>query len=131
MLFSPDNGIWFWAIGRRSSSTGRSWWADAIDELGDRDEGWLEEAVRSLCQGRKPGDHMANFFQCVRERRQPISDAYTHHRTVSSCHLSNIALRLGRTLTWDPLREDFVGDAEASALVSRPQRRGYRIEELA
>jgi hypothetical protein len=44
--------------------------------------------------------------------------------------LCNIALRLHRKLTWDPLAEDFVGDAEASAMLRRPQREGYRIEEL-
>ena len=58
-------------------------------------------------------------------------DVVTHHRTVSSCHLANLAMRLGRRLTWDPEREDFVGDAEARSLLSRPQRKGYTLAELA
>jgi predicted dehydrogenase len=128
--FSPDNGIWLEGDRGRIFVNRQKLVGDAVDELGDRDEGWLRDAIHTLYQGRQPGDHMANFFQCVRERRPPISDAYTHHRTVSSCHLANIALRLGRKLTWDPVREDFVGDAEASAMVSRRQRQGYRIEEL-
>ncbi|MDY0166000.1 MAG: Gfo/Idh/MocA family oxidoreductase [Thermoguttaceae bacterium] len=72
-------------------------------------------------------DLMANFFASVRDRQQPISDAFTHHRGVSSCHLSNIAMLLRRKLRWDPEQEDFIGDAQASALVSRPQREPYAI----
>jgi hypothetical protein len=53
---------------------------------------------------------------------------WSHHRTISSCHLANIALLVGRKLRWDPVREDFVGDAEASALLSRTQREPYTID---
>ncbi|MDZ7618789.1 MAG: hypothetical protein U1E05_17425, partial [Patescibacteria group bacterium] len=72
-------------------------------------------------------DHMANFFASVRDRQQPVSDVFTHHRGVSSCHLSNIAMLLRRKLRWDPEKEDFVGDEQASALVARPQREPYAI----
>jgi hypothetical protein len=61
---------------------------------------------------------------------QPIFDVFTQHRSVSSCRLSNIALRPGRPLTWDPAREDFVGDAQASALLGRPQRPGYMLRQM-
>jgi myo-inositol 2-dehydrogenase / D-chiro-inositol 1-dehydrogenase len=72
-------------------------------------------------------DHMADFFTSVRDRRQPISDVFSHHRAVSSCHLCNIAMLLRRKLRWDPRKEDFVDDEQASALVSRPQREPYTI----
>ena len=72
-------------------------------------------------------DHMANFFASVQDRQQPVSDVFTHHRGVSSCHLSNIAMLLRRKLRWDPEKEDFVGDEQASALVARPQREPYTI----
>jgi len=32
---------------------------------------------------------------------------------------------LGRDLTWNPEREEFVGDEQATALVSRKSRPGY------
>jgi myo-inositol 2-dehydrogenase / D-chiro-inositol 1-dehydrogenase len=73
-------------------------------------------------------DQMADFFTSVRERQQPVADAFTHHRSVSSCHLCNIAMLLGRKLKWDPEKEDFIGDAQASALVGRPQREPYEIQ---
>ena len=47
---------------------------------------------------------------------------------MTACHLCNIAMKLGRKLYWDPARENFLGDPEATALLSRPQRQPYRIE---
>ena len=35
---------------------------------------------------------------------------------------------LGRKLRWDPAKEDFIDDEQASALVARPQRAPYGIE---
>ena len=72
-------------------------------------------------------DHMANFFASVRDRHDPVADVFTHHRSVSSCHLCNIAMLLRRKLKWDPEKEDFIGDKQASSLVSRPQRKPYEI----
>ncbi len=44
-----------------------------------------------------------------------------------NCHLANIALRLGRKLTWDPESETLIGDDEANAMLSREPREGYEI----
>jgi predicted dehydrogenase len=126
-----DNGIWFeGSLGRifvnRKKLAGKP-----VEDLTPRDDAWLADAVRELYRGRTPGDHMADFFDCLTSRAQPISDVFTQHRSVSSCHLANIALRLGRPLTWDPVREDFIGDTQASALLSRPQRPGYTLREIA
>ena len=71
--------------------------------------------------------HQLNFIDCVRNRTTPASDIYTHHRNLTTCHLANIALRVGRKLQWDATREQIVGDEEANALVSRKQREGYEI----
>ena len=70
-------------------------------------------------------NHMANFFDCVRSRRQPISDVESQHRSVSTCHLVNISMRLGRSLKWDPVAEQFPGDSQANALLRREQRPGF------
>lgn len=72
--------------------------------------------------------HMANFFSCVKSRQTAtISDVASQHRSVSVCHLANIAMRLGRPLKWDPKEEAFVGDLEANGLLRRPQRKGFEI----
>lgn len=70
-------------------------------------------------------NHMGNFFDCVQTRNQPISDVESQHRSVSTCHLGNIALRLNRKLTWDPESETFPNDPEANGQLSRVQRSGF------
>jgi len=123
----PDNGVWFEGDqGRIFVNRGRLT-GKPIEDLSDADKERLDQEVIKLYKGKKPGNHMANFFECVKDRTQPISDLYTHHRTMTACHLSNLAILLKRKLRWDPLKEDFVGDAQASALRSRPQREPYTI----
>jgi hypothetical protein len=64
----------------------------------------------------------------MKDRSTPVSDVYTNYRILSTCHLANIAIRLGREkITWDPKTESIVGDDEANAFLSRPQREGYEI----
>ena len=70
-------------------------------------------------------DHMGNFFDCIRSRRQPICEAEIGHRSASICDLGAIGLRLGRRLKWDPKHEKFVGDSEANALVAREPRKPW------
>ncbi len=72
-------------------------------------------------------NHMGNFFDCIRQGRTPLSDLESQHRSVTTCHLGNISMHLGRKLTWDPDKEVFVGDEEANARLSRTQRRPYEI----
>jgi predicted dehydrogenase len=72
-------------------------------------------------------NHMGNFYDCLQTRRAPISDVVSQHRSVSACHLANISMRLGRTLNWDPQREQFVGDSEADGWLSRTPRKSYEL----
>jgi hypothetical protein len=72
-------------------------------------------------------NHMGNFFDCVRTRNQPISDVESQHRSVSTCHLANISMRLHRPLQWDPEAEQFVGDSEADQMLRREQRSGFEV----
>jgi predicted dehydrogenase len=127
ILIEGDKGRIFVSRGNRSAGklTGKP--VEEI-EASAADRQWLADEVIKLYQGKQPTTHMANFIQCVKERGRPISDVWTHHRSVSSCHLCNIALLTGRKLTWDPEKEDFPGDAEASSLLAREQRRPYTIE---
>ena len=68
---------------------------------------------------------MQNFFDCVKDRSEPISDVFSHHRTMTSCHMCNIALMVGRDLRWDPKREVFLDNEMANQLMSRPSRQKY------
>ena len=72
-------------------------------------------------------DHMGNFFNAVRSRKDPISPVESGHRSATVGHLIVIALRTGRTLQWNPADEKFVGDGakEANRHLSRPMRKPY------
>ena len=72
-------------------------------------------------------NHVANFLDCIRTKNTPISDVVSQHRSVSTCHLVNISIRLGRKLTRDPERELCVGDDEANRYLTRAQRKGFEI----
>ena len=76
-------------------------------------------------QVRPSDNHMANFFECVKTREEPVSPVRIQQRTVTACHLTNISVRLGRKITWDPTAEQIIGDDEARAMQTRPQRAPY------
>jgi predicted dehydrogenase len=67
-------------------------------------------------------EHVRNFLDCVRSRKQPVSDLESGHRAATACHLANLSLRLGRKLRWDAEKEMVIGDAEAARWLVRPYR---------
>jgi len=71
--------------------------------------------------------HKGNWVDCIRSRRRPIADVEIGCRSVTVCHLGNIAYRLKRPLKWNPAREEFVGDDEANRLRARPMREPWRL----
>ena len=75
----------------------------------------------------KSNDHMGNFFECMRTRKDPICTAEVGHRSASVCHLGTISLRTGKTLQWDPENEVFTGEhaAEANTHLAREMRKPY------
>ncbi|MDO8543612.1 MAG: Gfo/Idh/MocA family oxidoreductase [Opitutaceae bacterium] len=76
-------------------------------------------------------EHHLNWLECVRSRKTPLVPAPVAHRGNAACIVSWIAMKLGRPLTWDPKAEKFVGDAEANAMLARPEREPYGATRLA
>ena len=72
-------------------------------------------------------DHMGNFFEAVRSRTDPISPVEAGHQSAIVGHLIVIALRTGKTLKWDPAKEQFVGEGAkaANAHLARKMRKPY------
>jgi predicted dehydrogenase len=66
--------------------------------------------------------HARNFLDCIKSRKEPISDLESCHRTVTVCHLANISLRLGRKILWNADKEETVNDLEAARMLDRPYR---------
>jgi predicted dehydrogenase len=100
------------------------------------DRGFLEAEPKDLLDIElKPSDihlynspgHYRDFHNCIRTRQKPICDVEIGHRSVTVCHLGTIAIRLGRTLHWDPETEQFVGDEEANRWVNKPMRPPWHL----
>jgi predicted dehydrogenase len=86
---------------------------------------WRDEVA--LWQARY---HMENWIDCIKTRQRPVADVEIGHRSITVCHLANIAREVGRRLLWDPHKERFVGDEEADCYLSRPRRKGYELPEI-
>lgn len=66
--------------------------------------------------------HQQDFLRAIAERGRPVADIEEGHISSASCILANLAMKLGRTLTWDPEKHQVVGDEEANRLLRRPYR---------
>jgi myo-inositol 2-dehydrogenase / D-chiro-inositol 1-dehydrogenase len=75
--------------------------------------------------------HHKNWLECVQSRKTPLAPAPIAHRSNTACIVSWIAMKLGRPLTWDAKAERFVNDAEANAMLTRPERGQYGALKLA
>lgn len=75
----------------------------------------------------RPMNHVRNFFDCVKSRKPTVANASVMHHTMSTVHVANICMWLKRDMVYDPIREEFVNDAEANRLRSRAQREPWII----
>jgi len=74
--------------------------------------------------------HVRNFLDCLQNRKTPITDVALSHHSTNTCHLGNIAYKLGRKLVWDGATETFPNDDEANALLRREPRKGYELPKI-
>ena len=120
-----DNGILFEGTeGRffvnRGKLTGKP-----VEDL--KDKPLPDGAIEKIYGGKVSTNHTANFTESMKSRKQPISDVWTHNRMLEICHLSNIAMRLGRELKWDPVKREIIGDTQANSFLARENRKGFEI----
>ncbi len=106
-------------------------------------EGWVSISRKELDAEPKPlleseigpneihlpvsGSHAQNFVDSVRSRKPTIVpfEAAIHSDAIS--HLSDIAIRTGRKIRWDPRREQIVDDPEAAKMLQRPLRSPWAL----
>ncbi|TWT74668.1 Glucose--fructose oxidoreductase precursor [Posidoniimonas polymericola] len=120
-----DNGILFEGDKQRLFVNRGKLTGAPVEEL--KDNPLPDDYFEQLYGRPAPKSHMGDFVDSIRSRRQPISDAASHHRALSVCHATNIAMRLGRKLVYDTDREQFVDDPQADSFIAREQREGYEI----
>jgi predicted dehydrogenase len=82
-----------------------------------------DKLVAEYCERTKrPMNHVRNFFDCVKDRRPTVANPEVMHRSMSTVHAANISMWLKRDMFYDPVKEEFLNDAEANRLRSRAQR---------
>ena len=107
------------------------------------DEGWIEtgdsgrfaiypESLRTEQTvfnrvGTDPTTHIRNFLDCVKTRTPAHANSDVAARSHVACHAAYIAWQLGRTLKFDPVKEEFIGDEDANRMRSRAMRQPWRI----
>ncbi len=72
-------------------------------------------------------NHYRDFVTCVRSRKKPICDVEIGARSVTVCHLGNLAYWHDRKLRWDPAKEQFLDDAEANTWLDREKRGPWKV----
>ena len=72
-------------------------------------------------------DHKGNFLECVKTRGLTVAPAEIAHRSCTACILGSMAMELGRTLRWNPDKEQFVDDPEADKLLHRNTRAPWSL----
>jgi predicted dehydrogenase len=74
--------------------------------------------------------HVRNFLDCVKSRQRPNADVEEGHLSAVMCHLGNLSTRLGRSLTWDSVKERVTNDDEANKLLTASYRKPWVLEGL-
>jgi hypothetical protein len=100
----------------------------------DRPRGRSSVSVKDLDEeGKKRYDALpeiaplVDFGTAVRTRQQAGGHAESSHRVSTLMNLCNIAVRLNRTIHFDPDKEVIVGDEEAARFVDIPMRAPWHL----
>ena len=70
-----------------------------------------------------------NFMLSISEKRLPVCDIETGHRSTTMSLLGMLSHKLGRSVDWDPEKEIFTNDAAATALLKREYRKPWIYPE--
>ena len=85
-----------------------------------------EESQKKVAATPDP-EPLLTFVQAVRTRKKSAGHAESSHRSVTLLHLANIAIRTGRKIRYDPVKEEVLGDDEANRLVNQPMRAPWHL----
>ena len=69
--------------------------------------------------------HMLNFLDAIDKNIKPIADIEEGHISTASCIIANLSMQLGRPLSYDPLKREIIGDADATKLLQRQYRQPW------
>ncbi len=129
-------------------SRGDKYWHGSCGMRFDGPEGWVSAAdgysrpeasspalladfskiVRDyMARTQRPMNHVRNFFDCVKSRRQTVTNPEVMYHSMTTVHAANICMWLKRDVKYDPDKEEFINDPEANRLRSRAMREPWTL----
>jgi hypothetical protein len=87
----------------------------------------LDEEGRKKVEAMPDPEPLLSFPEAVKARKEAGGHVEAAHRAVTIAHLSNIAIRLGRKIRYDPVKEQILGDEAANRLVYQPMREPWHL----
>jgi hypothetical protein len=104
-------------------------WGEPYERKKDRGvrlEDLAEEDRKKVLEMPDP-EPLLSFAEAVKSRKPAGGHAEAAHRTACIMHLANLAIRIGRKIRFDPVKEVIVGDEEANRLVNPPMRPPWHL----
>ncbi len=127
-----DNKYWRGSCGVHYEGT-EGWVAiaDGYSKPDVSNPAWMDDFRKLvydyMARTQRPMSHVRNFLDCVKSRRQTVSNPVMMHRTMTTVHAANICMWLKRDMRYDPVKEEFINDPEANRLRSRAMREPWII----
>ena len=113
LTFVMDSGEWGKPYDRKKSR------GVSLNDLSEEDRKKIEQMPDP--------EPLVRFPEAIRTRKQAGGHAAVSHRCVTLMHLANIAIRTGRKIHYDPVKEQIIGDEEANRLVNQPMRAPWHL----
>ncbi|MCC5936991.1 MAG: Gfo/Idh/MocA family oxidoreductase [Lunatimonas sp.] len=82
---------------------------------------------RKLAQFPDPTPQVTDFVEAVKTRKKFALNEENGHRSCTMVNMGLVALRLGRNLQFDPVKQEFVNDEAANRLINQPMRAPYTV----
>ena len=132
VIHQPGNGVWFYGTdGKIFVNRGKFelWLGDQqkAKSAADCDAAIKEFLPEGATRLYKSDDHKADWLSAIKTRKPPICDVEVGARTVTVCHLVNLAYYHGERMKWDPARNQFLDGAGKAEWLDVPQRSGWKV----
>lgn len=110
---------------------GKEGWihVDRGDKLTASDDKLLKDLGSDKKPLYKSDDHVGNFLECIRSRKETITPVEVAHRSISVGLLGEIAMTTKETIKWDPDKEVIINNVAASKMLMRNFRAPWKLPE--
>ena len=87
----------------------------------------IPDVMNKLAELPDPAPQNTDFINCIKTRQKFALNEVNGFRSATIVNMAVCALRLNRTLRFDPEKLQFIGDDAANALIDQPMRSPWRL----